>query len=416
MQTPRATAPLLVALILAFVGSVAYAVDRHPLGHRDSYLGEALLVGEFDEYTTELARGSTLTISFGRAAPGRLRPGVEFVNDNYSRVGVTPVGAGRLRTATISRGGRYRFLIGGVRGTVGGYRVAASIQPGRVFVLKAKPKFGVEPKRLEFGSYAGFEADLTVKWKGDTPLGVTLTAPDGTDVELPTPVTKKSALIYRGLPTEQFGDYRVDLDVPEGTAKWSAKVKVKGSLDRGEQRDVRRGAQPRTLELVTRGFLLTPVVRVRGETGGPNDIGLTGSINGPEPQVTETAVRCARAIIDGARPATHYRLSCSDGTNVEVTELVENGDGRALSYVAEVRSPAGRGTSRIQDVEYDDDGRPTSWTEQRSFASTGRTHELRFSAIDRFSNGVIRGYTVEHTPPDGPTRSYDYAPIDLPNQ
>lgn len=409
---------LLLGLLAVFaVARTAFAVDRYDLQHGQSYTGEALLPGEFDEYVLQLARGSTVALSFGKAPPSGLRPGIDFINDNYQRVGVIATGVNRLTSTAIQSSGRYRFLIGGVRDTVGGYRLKAVVRPARTFVLKVRASDARQPRRLDFGSYAGLTTTITLKWKGETPLTATLGDPAGDDVALPEPVAKKGALIFKDVPTETFGTYALNIEVPEDTIKWSAKVRINGSLPRGEARDVRTGPRIRTLDLVTRGFLVNPVVVVRGEYGGPNEIGLTGSLNGPEPQLPDATVRCGRSAVDGARPSREFRLRCSNGLTVEVRDLERDEEGRATRYEAvAIRGATGRGSASIRDLTYDERGLPATWTEIRRFATTGRVHELHFSDVDRFANGVLRGYRVEHVRPDGSRATYEYAPITLPNQ
>jgi hypothetical protein len=405
-----------VLAVVAILVSAAQAFERHELQPGDSALGTLLVAGDFDEYTIRAARGSALTFSVVKNGPGSYVPGGGIFDDDYTAVPVTPAGPTSLRT-TIPSSAQYRLLVGGQHGTVGGYRVRAAVQPATKFAMAATS--AAPASTLTFGAYPGFDATVTIRWQGPSPVTlVSVTGPDGAALtSTATPKTTASAFQEGGFHVTALGDHVVTVDAPAGTVKWSVLVQLAGRLPHGTSRDFRPTGPPEVPGVEFPVFGKSPIVRIAGETGGPNDIALTATGSEPDAAFLDGGAGtggCTRAASDMLDPPQSYDLYCTDGFFADVQGVVRDGAGLVTSFDApSIRTPAGSGSATLTNISHDAHGRATGWTEVRHFDASGRSYELVISDAQFLkSNGGCKAFrVVERLLPDGIPRTYDYSPL-----
>ena len=395
--------------------SAAEAFERHALLSGDSALGTVLVPGGFNEFTIVAARGSSLTISLAKSGAGSFVPALGIYNDDYAGVPALPTGPSSAR-ATQLASAQYRILVGGQNGTVGGYKLRATIQPAMAFGMTATAAAPVST--LTFGAYAGFDATVTIKWKGPAPVTlVSVTGPDGSAVtSAETPKTTASTFQQRGYHAAAIGDYVVTVDAPAGTVKWSATVQLSGRLPRGTSYDFRTKSPPDVPGVEFPTFGRSPIVAIPGEEGGPNQIVLSAFSSVPDAAFLDGGAGsggCSRAPRDQGLPPTTYLLYCVDGFFADVVGVVRDADGHVTSFDApSIRTPAGSGSATLSAITQDAQGHATGWTEVRRFDASGRSYELVFSGAQYFASGGCKAFRViERQLPDGVPRTYDYAPL-----
>jgi hypothetical protein len=405
-----------MALAAAFcLASSAGALDRNELHSGDSALGDISEPGTYDEFTIRAARGSSMTISIAKSGGGAFVPAIGVYNDNYQGVPVAPISATSVRGDGLPSG-QYRILVGGQRYTVGAYRVKTTLQPAKTFLAAGT---GASPvASTTFGAYEGFDATITIKWKGPAPVTLTsVIGPDGAALtSSAAPKTTASTFQQGGWRATALGDHVVNLAVPEGTVKWTVTVKVAGKLPAGRSFDFRATTPPDVPGVEFPSFGRSPIVTIPGERGGPNEILLFATGGLPDATFIDFgagAGGCSRAARDTASPPTKYLLYCLDGFFAEIENVVRDDAGLVTSYDApSMRTPWGSGSATLTDITRDAAGRTTGWTEVRRFDATGRSYELVFSDAQYLPGGACKAFRVkERLLPDGVPRTYDYAPV-----
>lgn len=392
--------------------AAAAIVERHDIAAGDVVLGDNLVPGDLDEYVVPLPRGAVVSITLVRSGAGGWKPRLGVFDDDYRPVRIQPFLP--LRTEAIPRTGLTRFLVGNAPGSVGGYRFGLKVAP-----LKRTGASGsgdAAPKNLVFGALPGSEVDVSIRWKG--PAAVTLaglTTPSGPLGGASAPVVKSNAKggksSQTGFDVTTLDDVTLALDVPAGTVRWSVAVKITPPRPGpGANHDFRSVGppEPPTLDLPATGD--TPMIVVRGERGGPNDLLFTGGTQFPgaiSPDGSDTG-GCFNVPIDAGR--TRVELRCRSGYVAELSGVLRDPSGRITSFVGDtVRSPAGNGSIALTDITYaGTSNRATGWREVRRFDGTGAEHRLEVSDIRRFPSGAVKSYVVVHTPPDGVPRTYQY--------
>jgi hypothetical protein len=400
----------------AILASAVGAFERHELQPGDSALGTLLVPGTFNEFTMVAARGSSLTVSMTKSGAGSLVPALGIYNDDYASVPAIPTGTSAAIAPQVPSG-QYRILVGGQRGTVGGYKLRAALVPALKFAGTATAAAPVST--FTFGSYPGFDATVTIRWKGPAPVTlVSITGPDGAALtSAAAPKTTASAFQQGGYRATAIGDHVVTVDAPNGTVKWSVTVQLSGRLPHGTSHDFRATSPPEVATVEFPTFGRSPIVRIAGERGGPNDIVLSATGSVPDAAFLDGGAGsggCSRVPRDAGTPPTTYILYCTDGFFADVVDVVRDDAGLVTSFDApSMRTPAGSGTSRLSNITHDAAGRTTGWTEIRRFDASGRSYELVFSGAQYFtSNGGCKAFrVVERLLPDGLPRTYDYAPL-----
>ncbi len=418
-------APAALAVVLA--ASAAPAFDREPLQPGDSALGDILVPHTLDEYTIRLAYGSNLTMTIVKSGGGSIQPALGLFDDNYGGgsvigqgVPLIALGATTLRNRSLLGSGQYRIIVVGRGAGVGGYRVTTSVKPMLRF---ASAGAGANPApKFSFGAYPGFEATVALRWKGPAPVTITsMTGPDGaavTSVEAPV-LLKSTSSVQSGFHASVVGDHLVQLDVPAGTVRWSAVVKLTGRFPRGVAHDFRTTGLPEapTLRFPSTGpggRIPFPLVVVEGEDGGPNDCLLSSDGGQPNAAFLESSGDCHRSALGTANPPDTYLVYCLDGYFADVRNLVRYADGPWKGLVASfdapsVRTPKGSGGASLSGFAYDGNLRPTGWTEIRRFDDSGRTYTLEISGAEYFQgSGSCKAYRVRHVESG---RKYDFAPF-----
>lgn len=417
MRSRFAPASAAVVILVASAG----AFDRHPIEHGDTVLGDVKVGRTFDEYVIRTARGSYIAVSVGKGGAGNLSPALGVYNDDYQPLGLVPTGPSSVRIASPTNSSQYRIIVGGTGSSVGAYRMRVALAPQKTFALAGTP--AAPEKTLTFGAYPGFEATVTLRWKGAAPVTIaSVTGPDGAAIaSAETPRTTKSSSSQGGFVATLTGDHVVLLDVPGGTVKWSATVQLAGRLPRGATHDYRSDELPPPDAVTFPAPGRTPVVAIAGESGGPNECVLSSAGAQPDAAFLDGGAGtggCSRAPREPGDAPTRYLLFCLDGFFAELTGVERYPDGpwqgKIRGYDApSVRTPQGSGSASLSDLAYDATGRPTGWTEVRRFDATGRSYELVFSGAEYFGgSGYCKSFRVAvRSLPDGAPRTYDYAPF-----
>jgi hypothetical protein len=343
--------------------------------------------------------------------------------EDYAAVSLIGSGPSSLGSAEQLGSARYRVIVGGLGASVGAYRLKATLKPALIFTYTGGA--GAASPQLPFGAYAGFDASVSVVWKGKSPVTLTsVVGPDGAAVtSASAPRATRTTFMQRGFHASATGDYVLNLAVPADAVRWTATVQLAGRLPAGATYDYRTTTAPErpTISFPSGGRF--PVVAVVGEYGGPNDCVLSST--GPTPDAAfiddgAGAGGCARSPTDGAQPPTSYLLGCNDGFAAETSAVERYVDGPWMglvkAYVAQsVRSPQGAGSSTLSDFTYDAFGRPTGWVELRHFDASGRDHLLTVSRAEYFGNGVCKAFRVAESLMVGGAPAYthvaDYSPF-----
>jgi hypothetical protein len=388
---PRLLPPAFALAVLAAVGSAA-PVGRMNAGSGDTVLGTIVKPGGFGELVLSAPRGARFGVLLGKAGPGSCKPVGGFLDGNYVPVPAAGRSPSNFTTAPVTESGVYRLIVTGSNGTVGHFRVKATVKPQKTFALKGKaPKEAgdLPPSRsLVFGAIAGATFTVQVKWKGATPVTLdVVTDPDGVPLTSDLPAKhRKRATTLPGYTAARMGDYRVRVSVPDGTKSYTVTVKLAGKLPPSVDRDNRvQSPTADSVELVPAGSL--PLVKIVGERGGPNDFGLAAVGTQPSAVFADRrAGQCLRATTEATAEPSTYELRCTNGYSAEVENAVVV-DGTLPGFdVPRIRSPLGTGSATLSELVFDAAGLPVSWTEVRTYHATGTTHSLRFSAAERYTN------------------------------
>jgi hypothetical protein len=392
----------LAALLLVFATAAAPAFDRNDFKSGDVVVGDVLVPFTFDEYVIQAARGSFLSVVASGSAPRAINPILGIYTDDYAAMALVGSGPASLSAAEQLSTGRYRVIVGGLNGSVGAYRVKATLKPQLTFTWNGGA--GAATPQLPFGAYPGFDAAVTVTWKGKSPVTLTsVTGPDGAELTASAaPRATRTTLTQRGFHASATGDYLLTLAVPADAVRWTATVQLSGRFPAGATYDYRTTAAPErpTISFPSGGRF--PIAAVVGELGGPNDCVLSSSGSAPDAAFIDGgagAGGCARSATDAGQPATSYLLGCNDGFAAYTSAVERYTDGPWIGYVKSfaaltVRSPQGSGSSTLSDFTYDASGRPTGWSELRHFDASGRDHLLTFSRAEYFGNGYCKAFRV----------------------
>jgi hypothetical protein len=415
----------LAALFFLVSTASAPAFDRNDVRSGDVVFGDILVPRTLDEYAIQAARGSYLTLVASGVAPRPISPALGIYTDDYQAVGLLGTSPASLGSAGALDSARYRIIVAGLGTSVGAYRLKATLKPATKFTFAGGA--GAATPQLTFGAYEGFDATISVVWKGKTPVALTsVVGPGGVDVtSAATPRATRATFTQRGFHAPATGDYVATLAVPADAVRWSATVQVAGRLPAGATLDFRTiGAPERpTIAFPTGGRF--PIVAVVDELGGPNECVLSASGLSSAPDAAfldggAGAGGCARTPTGSAQPPTSYVMGCNDGFWVDASSVERYADGTwqglVKSYVAtSIRSPQGVGSSTLSDFTYDAALRPTGWTELRHFDASGRDHLLTISRAEYFPNGYCKGFrATESLMVDGApayTHVADYAPF-----
>jgi hypothetical protein len=390
------------ALLLVLATASAPAFDRNDVQSGDVVVGDILAPFTFDEFTIQAARGSYLTVVAAGVAPRPINPQLGIFNDDYAALSLIGSGPASLGSAEPLASARYRVIVGGLGGTVGAYRLKATLKPATRFTYAGGA--GAATPQLTFGAYAGFDATVSVAWKGKTPLTLTsVVGPDGGVVTgAAAPRATRTTFTQRGFHASATGDYVATLAVPSDAVRWTATVQLAGRLPAGAKYDFRTAAEPERPTIAFPSGGRFPIVAVVGELGGPNDCPLSSVGSAPDAAFLDGgggAGGCARSATDAAQPPTSYLLGCNDGFAAYASDVERYVDGPWSGYVKAfvartVRSPQGSGSATLSDFTYDAFGRPTGWTELRHFDASGRDHLLTISDAAYFGNGACKAFRV----------------------
>lgn len=396
------------AAIPAATTSEAAVLRREAIEPGDTVLADNLVPGESDEYLLDLPRGAVAALTVSRAGPGGWRPRFGLFTDAFAPVAFEPTPP--LRTTPLPVSGTYHLIVGGAQGTVGGYRVRVGVAPQRS--AAASGSGDAAPAPLVLGAFEGSVLDVTIRWKG--PAAVTLASFSGPDA---APLggaggaqVRGSVSVQRGFVAAVRGDQTAVFDVPPGTSRWSASIRVRPPRLAGATRDLRTTAVPErpTVDLPFAGSL--PVVRLLDEAGGPNDVFFTGGTSAPGAFAFAGEETGPCGLLGDPDDPTRFELRCRNGHSARIEDVVRDGGGRITSFEAlDVRSPRGTGSASFSGFEYDPStGLPTAWREVRRFDATGGVHDLRVSGVRRLGNGSTSAYVLVHTGPDGVPRTYQF--------
>jgi hypothetical protein len=390
----------------------------------DTVYGELRAADDIDELTVELPRGTVARWDVRRASPGRLLPSVGMFDADYAPVGIAIVPPSFIDSQPVPRSGTYRFPLKSGNDELGAYRVRFTALPQRTASAGADGDAAPDP--LVFGAFPGATVDVVAKWKGPSPVTVTLAGPGGVPLAAPAgPVVRGSASTQRGFPVTALGDQAATIVVPAGTERWSVKLAIRTPKFRGTTHDLRSAdlpvpdgvsAAPTALfKIGTSQLDFLPRLDVAGEEGGP-DAWIVGS-SGDRPNALPVDGRrggCGFQPFDGGlADATEYRFGCSAGFDALVHDVARDAGGLVVSFSADLQDPWGTGTTALSGFAYDAAGRPSAWTETRRYDATGNVHVLEVSAVTRFPDGALRTFTLRHTPPGvsgGAVRTYQYGP------
>jgi len=416
-------APAALLFLAAAASAPAPAFDRNDVRSGDVVAGDVLEPYTYDEFVIQAARGSYLSVTASGLPPRPLNPFLGLYADDYAPVALVGTSYASVGSAYGLSSGRYRVLVGGLGASVGAYRMKATLKPGTKFTFAGGA--GAATPTLLFGAYPGFDATISVAWKGKTAVTLTSVAgPDGGALtSASAPRTTRSAFTQRGFRTTATGDHVATLAVPADALRWSATIQVAGRLPAGATSDFRTAGTPDRPTIAFPSGGQFPIVEVVGEIGGPNDCVLTSAGDAPDAGFIDGGAGsggCARFPTNAAQPPTSYVIGCYDGFYADISDVERYVDGPwqglVKSYVAHsVRSPQGVGSATLSDFTYDAANRPTGWTELRRFDATGREHRLTFSRAEYFGNGFCKAFRVaESLMVDGApayTHVADYAPF-----
>ncbi len=411
----RSTRALLVAALLGTLALPAVALERHTVLPGERVLGTVNDDAPVHEYLIAVPRSGVLTVALPRQKTSVLQGSLGLFSLAYRVEPALQIAARKIQqrtppTATT----QYRVVVAGANGSQGDYALVPKITPQTLWKIRGKVTDLNPPGRIVFGALAGYEAQLTVSWKGADPVTIgSFTGPGGDVTSSAEPKQKGSTWKQKGYTLSEVGDYTVVLDIPPSAKRWALTVKLKGSANAGLETDRRpEHATPPGLALAATPALL-PFVTVVGESGAANDIVLTSQgtapiaigIAGPPPDP------CTLTPLQAGPTPTGYALACGEDYGATLAVAARDASRRVLDFSADpVFTPAGSGTAAYSDFVFDGSGRPLGWTEVRTFEATGHEHTLVISDIQRLSGGIFT-YTVLHTDPDGVTRRYDFLPF-----
>jgi len=351
--------------------------------------------GEFQEFVLAAARGSKIRVLLGKAGARSCNPIGGVLDGNYSPVPLLGTSVTNFGTPLpLTRSGDVRVLTAGANGTVGSYKVKATIKPAKSFKVSAKVRsLAADPypqTSLTFGAYPGFTFTVKIGWKGPSPVTLdAVTGPGGEELVTNDPAKRRKQSVKRaGFSVQAFGDHHVRVNVPAGTKKWTISVKLAGKLDKGDAVDARLPHPgPDGVRVVS--AVAVPLVQVVTENGGPNDFAVAGQDGLPIAVFSDRrSGGCARATVElDPATATAYEMRCVNGYLALVEGVVRDENDNVLGFeLPLLRSPAGSGSATISGVVYDQARKPLGWTEVRHFPATGNTHTLVFSEIERYTN------------------------------
>jgi len=414
---------VLAALLSVLATSGATAFDRNPIASGDVVYGDILQPYTLDEFPLPAVYGSMLSLTVNGAAPRAIKPTLGVYDDNYATVAMIGTSPTSAKSAGGLATGVYRLIVGGVGASVGAYRLKASLKPTTKFTFGGGK--GAANPQLQFGAFAGYDATISVQWKGASPVTLTSVVGPGAApvIGAGTPKTSKNSFSQSGFHAALPGDYLATLAVPADAVRWSATVTLSGKMPAGVTRDFRSTGAPGRPTVAFPTFGRFPVVIVVGEVGGPNGCLLSSAGSSPDGAFLDGGAGsggCASSIADANDPPTKYELGCNDGFLAEVESVERYSDGpwagKLKSFVAPtLLSPQGSGSATLTDFTYDAAGRPTGWTETRHFDASGRDHRLVVSNAEYFANGICKGFRVAESllvggVPETPFVA-DYAPF-----
>ncbi len=430
---PRLPSLTIALGALLVTASAAFAVERTVVAHGDRITDATSADVPLQEYLIECVRDAQLDVRVRRQKGARGFPLADLYDAQYVRTDhlrfARPLSQYHIRTNPLAEGGLQRIVAGlndasggGAERLFGTIDVTVKVKPDRKFTLRGKATDEEPPTELVFGAYDGYEANVSLSWKGDEPVTITsFTGPEGADlVSAKTAKTKRTSFKQNGFAITSAGDQRIVLNVPPGTTKWSLKVKLKGTLPDGAERDLRPapGEKESHLDLrfalFPRSNAVVPLVFIRDEDGAGNDVVWSAANAIPEPLwIAGQTPDCQYVITDlDGDPPTSYRLTCNEETTTAlVHDVLFDGQGSVASYTVDpLQSPQGGGTVTLSNFTYNAAGIAVGYTEVRTFDGTGHTHTLVIQDLVAYASGAF-SYTVIHTDAEGVERRHEFLPL-----
>jgi len=405
-----------MALLLMALPAAAF--ERREIKTGDKVHGTITAEQRTHEYLIKIPCDAGFAMALPKVKGSRLQGSMTVFSESYRSERLLLIGRRKIaRERPPTTTATFRAIVQGVNESVGDYLLKPKIKVKKRYKIRGKLSDLSPPGQITFGALAGYEAQVTITWKGPDPVTIaSFKGPGGSDMtsEL-APKEKKSSFRQKGFAITETGDHQVVLGIPPTARTWTLTVHMKGK-PAGSTLLLREAhTTPPDLSLgVVAGPL--PLVLINDEVGGGNEFVLGGghrspavfAVLGSEPE------SCGiEASEPGSTPAA-YLIACDDTHAAVVTVGSRDEDTRRiLDYVADpVVAPSGDGTISFPEFVYES---PTSsrlrgWTEIRTFAETGNEHTLVVSDILRLSGGGV-AYTVHHTNPAGDTRRYDFLPF-----
>jgi hypothetical protein len=409
--------PTLCALALLLIAVPAAGYERREIKTKDRVLGTIRPDQRTHEYLIDVPRGALLSLALPKVKGSALQGSMGIFDTTYRAQKMVLAGKRKVQLAAAPLAStRFRAIVQGVNESDGDYLLKPKLKVLTRFKIRGKRSDLSPPGSIDFGVLAGYEIQVKIGWKGPDPVTMgSFTAPDGSDVVSEVePKQKKSGTLYRGFVAEQTGDHRIVLGIPPTAKSWTLAVKLKGKPVGVEHQLRELHARPSELTLeVASGP--SPLVRIAGEEGGPNEFVLSGAHRSPAllgafgAEVQE----CAIVPLEAGSAPSAYAIGCDDTHSALITVGERNEERRILDYVADpIETPGGTGTASFSGFTYESafSARLTGWTEVRTFDVSGNEHQIVISNVLRTNS--VYSYTVHHTDPDGNVRRYDFIPFD----
>lgn len=401
----------LAAVVAAALPAAAY--ERVAIGDKDVVLGSITEAESLHEYLVDVPRNAVFSLSLPKQKDSRLQGSMGIFSTAYREQNALLIGKRKIQLAAPpTTSAQLRAIVLGVNQSTGNYVLKPRIKVQKKHVIRGKRSDLSPPGQIVFGALPGYDVDVKIAWSGPDPVTIgEFLAPDGSAVTSAEPgKQKRSTFRQRGFRTAQFGDHRVVLDIPSTAKSWTLLVTQKAKTQ-GRTLNLRpqQGMVPRLeLGLAAAGV---PVVIVKGESGGGNELLFTGGNTQPRPigAIGATEACVLTALDFGPTPAL-WSVTCGLTHSALLTVGDRDANRRILDYTAfPVLTPGGSGRVELSDFAYDASNRLQGWTEARRFDTSGNEHLLVVSEIAIVGSATT--FTVHHTDPDGATRRYDFIPL-----
>src|SRR5262245_45797941 len=121
-------APAVLLVVLATASAPAF--DRETIESGDVVTGDILVPYTFDEFPIRAVRGSILVLTVSGSAPRPMNAALGLYTDDYAIVPLAGSSPTSAATASTLATADYRIIVGGIGGSVGAYRMKATLKPG----------------------------------------------------------------------------------------------------------------------------------------------------------------------------------------------------------------------------------------------------------------------------------------------